>query len=221
MRDALKNESYYKNYLQFLNKTLIRFECLAESYGGRKGNRPLRKYYMDKMSVLYSSGAEIALIKEVYPKFLDCFIHTWTTEDGFEILLNTVSLAVLLNMKKVDMNLAMEFFEQENINDYAIDYLLHSIDQSWDIGKNPIRYPVRYAMLKDIISSRSIAVAKDYLNKWYELHKDAAWYDSHKSKEDIYTGYWSYEVGAIIKVLGLNDLELQNQSYYPYDLVHF
>lgn len=59
------------------------------------------------------------------------------------------------------------------------------------------------------------------LKKWYKLHKDAAWYDSHKSKQDIYNGYWSFEAGAIAKILNIEDSSLKDEPYYPYDLVHF
>lgn len=42
-----------------------------------------------------------------------------------------------------------------------------------------------------------------------------------KSKFDTYSGYWSYESGAIAKVLQLDDEVLKNVPYYPYDLVHY
>ncbi|WP_149023628.1 PoNe immunity protein domain-containing protein [Listeria rocourtiae] len=37
----------------------------------------------------------------------------------------------------------------------------------------------------------------------------------------IYSGYWSYESGAIAKVLQLDDEVLKEVKYYPYDLVHY
>lgn len=39
--------------------------------------------------------------------------------------------------------------------------------------------------------------------------------------EKLYSGYWSFESGAVVKILGLDDNELEDVKYYPYDLVHF
>ncbi|MFV0381508.1 MAG: PoNe immunity protein domain-containing protein [Breznakia sp.] len=125
-------------------------------------------------------------------------------------------------MSKENFTKGLDFLKEEDINDYAIDFLVHSIDSSWKVRDNNIKYPIRYAMLKDIINSKGTTqIVKGHLDRWYKLHEDSAWYDSHKSKENIYTGYWSYEAGAIVKILNLNDEELKQQQYYPYDLVHF
>ena len=45
--------------------------------------------------------------------------------------------------------------------------------------------------------------------------------DSHKSSENVYYGYWSFEAGAIAKILNLDDSSLKDVPYYPYDLVHY
>ena len=41
------------------------------------------------------------------------------------------------------------------------------------------------------------------------------------AKEKLYYGYWSFEAGAIAKILNLDDSNLKNVPYYPYDLVHY
>ena len=46
-------------------------------------------------------------------------------------------------------------------------------------------------------------------------------HDDHKSKWNIHTGYWSFESGALVKILGLDDSTLKDQPYYPYDMVHW
>ena len=37
----------------------------------------------------------------------------------------------------------------------------------------------------------------------------------------IHDGYWSFESGALVKVLGLDDSSLKGLPYYPYDMVHW
>lgn len=55
----------------------------------------------------------------------------------------------------------------------------------------------------------------EYLKiKWYKGNSDAGWYDTHKSKENIYNGYWSFETAAIVKILGLDAEKLAGVEYY-------
>lgn len=80
-------------------------------------------------------------------------------------------------------------------------------------------------MLKKILDNDEIIACealKEYLQeKWYEIHRECAWYDSHKSSKNVYYGYWSFEAGAIAKILNLDDSSLKDVPYYPYDLVHY
>ncbi|MFR3583138.1 MAG: PoNe immunity protein domain-containing protein [Coprococcus sp.] len=55
-----------------------------------------------------------------------------------------------------------------------------------------------------------------------EKSADTEWeLRTETSKQNTYYGYWIYEAGAICKILRLDDEELKEQQYYPYDLVHF
>ena len=38
---------------------------------------------------------------------------------------------------------------------------------------------------------------------------------------NLYFCYWSFEVGAVAKILSINDSGLKDVLYYPYDLVHY
>ena len=67
----------------------------------------------------------------------------------------------------------------------------------------------------------SIQKLEKYLKKeWYQGHFDCAWHDDHKYgiRHD---GYWSFESGALVKALGLDDSSLKGLPYYPYDMVHW
>ena len=66
------------------------------------------------------------------------------------------------------------------------------------------------------------AFLAEYLKrKWYSSHSDYYWYNSHESKANTYFGYWCFEAGAIVKIMGLDDSALKDNQYYPYDLVHY
>ncbi|MFJ1430711.1 DUF1911 domain-containing protein [Capnocytophaga canimorsus] len=118
--------------------------------------------------------------------------------------------------------------EKDNPNDYLIDFLLSS-KTDWQIKNTTFKFPKPYAALQEVIDlandnqkEKATQRLKKYLDKeWYKGHSDTGWYNSHKSKHNIYTGYWSFESGALVKILGLDDTLLKDQKYYPYDMVHW
>ena len=105
-----------------------------------------------------------------------------------------------------------------------MNFLIQKIDSTWERKGDEFEFKV-YDCLKQISEKdREIACEelKEYLlEKWYEIHRECAWYDSHKSNKNVYYGYWSFEAGAIAKILNLNDSSLKDVPYYPYDLVHY
>ena len=61
---------------------------------------------------------------------------------------------------------------------------------------------------------------EDYIGKWYKLNKNAPWYNSHL-KKNCYRGYWAWEVAAVAKIMHIDDSDLKDNPYYPYDMVHW
>ena len=78
-----------------------------------------------------------------------------------------------------------------------------------------------YEKFKDFIeNSRNPSDLKQILKKgWYNSRREN--YDSHNRSDYTYCGYWSFEAGAIVKLLGIDDTILKDMKYYPYDLVHY
>ncbi|MFT4267599.1 MAG: DUF1911 domain-containing protein [Xenophilus sp.] len=63
-----------------------------------------------------------------------------------------------------------------------------------------------------------------FLEHWYKDLSGVGWHDSHKPNEngDLggYYGYWSFEAGAAVLLLGIeDDSSLHKYLYYPKDLV--
>lgn len=77
-----------------------------------------------------------------------------------------------------------------------------------------------FRIFKEIAESvNKIELLKKYLKGWYNT--DCEVFEAHKSDQKIYYGYWSFEAGAVVKILGIDDSELKDIPYYPYDLVHY
>ncbi|MDQ1150288.1 hypothetical protein QE382_002272 [Sphingobacterium zeae] len=50
-----------------------------------------------------------------------------------------------------------------------------------------------------------------YLNKtWYKKMKLTYWFDNDKN--DVFFAYWSFEIAAIVKILGVNNTLLKNSE---------
>ena len=85
-----------------------------------------------------------------------------------------------------------------------------------------------YEYLADALSSASNEDAiKDldlFLKHWYKDLAGTGWHDSHKPDDNGnvggYYGYWSFEAGAAVILLGIeDDTSLHKYLYYPKDLV--
>ena len=116
------------------------------------------------------------------------------------------------------------YVNKKKFDDYLVNFLIKEIDSTWEREGVEFEFKV-YECLKQILDNDEIIACealKEYLQeKWYEIHRECAWYDSHKSSKNDYYGYWSFEAGAIAKILNLDDSSLKDVAYYPYDLVHY
>ena len=91
-------------------------------------------------------------------------------------------------------------------------------DNMWTLGYD---FKVFTRAIEAMGNGPGSDVKEKVMEKWYEIHRECAWYDSHKSSKNVYYGYWSFEAGAIAKILNLDDSSLKDVPYYPYDLVRY
>jgi hypothetical protein len=56
---------------------------------------------------------------------------------------------------------------------------------------------------------------------FYSRHKEFSFYDHHKSKSNIYYGYWSFESAAIAAILGAETSSFINNKYFPKDMYDY
>ena len=159
--------------------------------------------------------------------FRSHYVKTWEPDNSYFELIKVFSLAILLNIdsKNEDVAALIRLLREADYHDYLVDFLLSFIDKKCSENYPDFKWSNTYESLKDVVESENkenaIALLKSYLdNQWYDIHKECAWHDSHKSTKTTYYGYWSFESGALAKALELDDSSLKEQLYYPYDLVH-
>ena len=235
MRDKIKNKNYFNEQLEYVYSSINRYEGLLSkvieahgeySEGANNGYAILSMFYTQALNLLYSAGKEIQEMKGDFNNFIKYYTLSWSIDNGYIDLIRTLSLGVLLNIDTSEFKNLKKKIINEGLDDYLVNFLLSYIDPSWQFNSNDFYFKGIYEPVKNIIEEDnryiSIELLKVYLEKqWYDIHNECAWYNSHKSKQDTYYGYWAYEAGAIAKILELNDEELKDQQYYPYDLAHF
>ena len=52
------------------------------------------------------------------------------------------------------------------------------------------------------------------------LNENIPWFDSHK-RQWGFSGYWAWDIAALVKLKGLSDINFKSIDYYPYGIVHF
>ena len=232
MRDFQKDKIYFSNFIKETNQRVIKFEkLLAELQKSNpeddglemRGSIILAGIYREKFIALYSSGEEINNeMKEVYFKWLEKAEIVSNDEYSYVDLLWLVCITVLLDLQEELSERLSAMAKKLKMNDGFIEYLLNPSAENL---KNLSFFMAKpYSEWGKIVTApdhKKITLIKKYLtSKWYRSHDEEGWYDSHLSNENIYSGYWSFESGAMVKVLGLDDSELKDVPYYPYDLVH-
>jgi hypothetical protein len=230
LRDTVKNEEYFISFLGDENERINKLLKSIET-----GNVPkdriqniLAKIFGISLGIViakYSLGADKDDIIKDYDLVLHFLEMEWDKKDGYYVeFLWLLSMGILLNINENNFTTLIKIIDEGNYNDYIIDYLISYRKKDRKLN-NKILFKEPYNCLMEIFDTTDnlkIDMMKIYLNeKWYKGHEDCFWHNNHKSQYNTYFGYWSFEAGAIVKVLNINDNDLRQCKYYPYDMVHW
>jgi hypothetical protein len=235
MRDDLRTDDYWEKIIKLLNHDIKLSQNRVEKAVREKGCefKGTKIAYIIKQSndmallrALYSSGAPIEEIATLFPAVMETFVNSWSREAGCVDMTWMLSIGIMLDTDKDMLRQLGALIVREDFGDRLWDFLLHSVDPSWEIRHTHFNAPVLYGALEQVMKAPSKDEAasrlKQYLeNEWYAGHRDCSWYNSHKDSKAFYEGYWSFESGAIAKILGLDDTGWETMKYYPYDMVHY
>lgn len=149
--------------------------------------------------------------------------------EPYERMLRLLSLAYLLNVSDSDFETIVRVIDRDNVSDVLYESIIRARipgrvqekEEEYDprsvilkVYKN-----LREAVVKSDLSE-SAKLVKKFLEKDF-YHKDSGFYDFHKSKINLYYGYWSFEAAAITCIKGLDDSSYRDQQYYPKDLADY
>jgi hypothetical protein len=231
LRDKLKNKRYFKSEVsrceKWINNDTEDFAKYIEQHGELSPFHYISActIRLDKFSNLYSQGESVEKITPVFKEALEFFLKGWSEGyKGCSLILQMLSLTILLDLPKEDFEKVIDFIEKTDHNKIAerlkpdsLLFYLSGQKNKKRAGYKP--YEMLYQISQLPVGQTEHAI-KNYLNKWYDLHKEAAWYNTHL-RDWGYSGYWAWEVAAVVKVMGLDDSSFKDHPHYPYDLVHW
>lgn len=235
-RDNLRDKNYFERCIENDTQRIIKFKTAIKSVIEERGTNDenvvstygyLFGIHIGKLEAIYSSGAPFNEVKHFFSDIIKIAEMIWSSNSEYVEMIWLLSIGNMLEIDAKEMERLKEVIKKDGVEDYLIDFLLHAYDSSWEIRTTSIDFGHPYPLIYDIINAPDKATAvtllKDYLeNEWYDGHDDMGWYDSHKREDKyLYSGYWSFESGAIAKILELDDAILQDVPYYPYDMVHY
>ena len=184
------------------------------------------RYEMEDIRAKYSLGEEISVIEEDFHNAIYDLENTGSREIGYLSLIWMISLGILLETDKKNIERLKKIVDTKNMNDAVIDFLLCASDIGYIKMTNRYYKENPYAKTREIIElaqtdkKEASKRLQTYMEKeWFRDHYDYEWKNAHK--EPGYVGYWSFETAALVKILELDDTNLKDNNHYPYDLAHY
>jgi len=179
------------------------------------------KYNM--MIAKYSAGYPLGEIEKDYIEVLNGAFDFWKDDPELSKRINMASIGILLEIKGEYFDLLIKFIDETGEKEYMFDYLFHFLKPEREVSDR-VCFDKVFGWIK-VVTKMSKSSAEDFLSKylkseWYASHGDFYRYNNHMKKVNVYFGYWCFEAGAIVKIMGLDDSSFKDNMYYPYDLVH-
>lgn len=199
MRDQIKDREYFNEFLQEELARITRFsDKLANGEVKPERQLPVKT----KIHELKSWG------------------EVWEP-DNYNKNLKMISLGVLFEGDIVLAKETKAMLDAANIDDWLLSFLLCSwTDIEMENKDVDLIFPKDFSLLQKVVLTHNRRESlQEYLSCWYR--EDCGCYEAHKSSQKIYYGYWSFEAGAVAKILNIDDTGMEHVPYYPYDLVHY
>ena len=194
---------------------------------------PIEELYTDYYDALgYMHQSWMVLDNRAYLK--DTKYNHYFGSD-YDLMLWMLSLGYLLDVEKQKYILLLEILDRFSIKDLLYETIIKAkISERPPITEESYKMimdmPWAYESLRHAVKEtddeygkeRSSALIERFLNKeFYQRHKGFSFYDHHKSDNNIYYGYWSFESAAIADILSVDISPFENNKYFPKDMYFY
>lgn len=250
MRDKVKDEIYFNRLINTFYESIERITNWIQIGKTPTERIPIVKRSMVQSCIAiiqckYSSINPVSNLKDDLLKAIELTHESWDGFwlidheakklnqyglSGYDEMLWMLSLGYLLGVSNDDFKKLVEVIDRDGVKDYLFEFIMRAkLTDRPPIAEESYQeffgVPQTFEKLRQAITetdkTKAEKLVKEFITKdWYKNHKDAGWYNSHKSKHDTYFGYWSFETAAVVKIMGLDDSSFIDCQYYPKDLVH-
>lgn len=232
MRDTVMSESYFLNYLSEEEARAARLRAKLASGTIRPDRVPSteRRLHGVEFSLFlarYSLGESLDSLRPVFLDLLRDFPRFWTRTSSYVNMVWMMSLAVLLEAGHGLFAPLAARIDETGRHDALLDFFTSfALEGTPALSHHTFTCPKPYSFLSQVMEApnpvRQTELLREYLtDRWYAGHRPLGLCDVHLSKERLYTGYWSFESAALVKILRMDDAALQALPYYPPDLAHY
>ena len=242
MRDKLKNKAYFDKMINTFNESIetqLNWIEIGTTPQERINyvKRGIVQDYICLIQCKYSNNYDLNSLKEDLQKCIKICNESWDgfwnynfngkklnqyTLSGYEEMLSLLSLSHLLNVLNEDFLKLVEVIDRDGVKDYLYEFIIRAkfknreaiLEESYQT----------FFHVKHTFEKLRLAINETDKTKAEKLVQEfitKVWYTNHKSKHDIYCGYWSFETAAVVKIMGLEDSSFIDCQYYPKDLVLF
>ena len=234
MRDHAKDEEYFSQRYsadsKYLEKWMDSYQekiSNPEKYNVESYKHSLFIYSYYKFYSGYSLGLDINELLPDIKLIIQNLIETRKERDSnYEDMEYILYFIILFNQIEY-LEEYKKLLEKSEDRDFYFDLLMQYLDSSWEISTEKILWPKDIKPLVEVIqlskTDKTLAVQrlKKYLEKeWFKTLKEGL-ITNKQLEKGRYRGYWCIDSAVLVKVLGLDDTELRDCKYYPYDMAHF
>lgn len=232
MRDNTKNIEYYNKlyaqdtrFLKFEEEQLEEiiekkgkdFETIPNCYGGIADNCFLRLY------LSYTMGKSYEELLPDARKYIENGIKSCNGEP-YGDLERIIYVTILFDLYEYKDEIKEIILKFNNYQDKYMEELFQLIEHEFEVTSEKLFWINDCKALDEIIKlsktdkNAGIQRLKKYIdNEWYKTLKEGLITNSSRA----YRGVWCIEAAALVKALKLDDTELKDSKYYPYDMAHF
>ncbi len=208
---------------------------LTRGVGYEKFNRLILRYTAgESIEPMRDELEEVVSAYERYGEYLwrytgdrNTFVFEFSSIDDYCQLMQLIGLCFLLHRRDLLPRIAAlqdgKNGENGGADNLYEEFMSHGLgaetryESDWIFASKP------YQSLSDALYSETndnaLKNIDHFLKRWYKDLAGTGWHDAHIEQAGYY-GYWSFEAGAAVLLLGIeDDSSLHKYLYYPKDLV--
>ena len=149
-------------------------------------------------------------------------------DSGYDNMALIIYLIILFNRTEF-LDEYKELLIKSEYWDVYLENLIQILDPTWQISTEELCCPkytnavsvYEVVMLSKENKAAAVERLKRYLKKQWLHTMTEGPITKFDLKKGRYRGYWCVAAAALVKALKLDDTELKDCKYYPYDMAHF